>query len=367
MGTILTIILFLFILGLLVFVHELGHFIAAKKLGIRVEEFAFGFKPRLWAIKRGETNYAINAIPLGGYLSMYGEEKDQGKRSFMGKPRWARAIVLVGGVVMNFLLAWLVFTVIFITGFEPLVSGVIGRKGVEVVSPVKITEIEKKSPAEKIGLKKNDEIISVDGTTTASALEVIAIIYARDGKPVKLVIERNSKEMSFDVTPRKNPAADSGPIGIGMTEGKIGAKWYNAPIVALREVGRLSEMTVGALGNFVKKLFVKQEISQDVTGMVGVGVMTDFVRRLGLVYVLQWIALISLSLAIMNLLPIVPLDGGHLFLVAVESVRKKKLTDNQMQWFGLVGFGLIILLVLVTTYSDVMRFSVWDKFIGLFK
>lgn len=364
---ILTIILFIFILGLLVFVHELGHFTAAKKLGVRVDEFAFGFKPRLWSMKRGETTYAINAIPLGGYCAMYGEEKDKGDRSFMGRPRWARVIILVAGVIMNFLLAWLIFMIILISGFEPLVPGMIGGRGIKVVEPVKIVQVEKNSPAQKVGLKKNDKILSVDNQRVGSSLEVVTKIYDKNGQAANLELDRNGKVMNFDITPRKNPPEGSGPIGIELTGGKIGAVWYKAPLVAVDQVGRLTGLTVKTFGSFVQKLFVKREVSKDVSGMVGVGFATDVVRRLGVTYVLQFIALISLSLGVMNLLPVVPLDGGHVFVTAVEAIRKKRLSEMQVQWLGMVGLLFILLLVAVTTYSDVTRFHVWDRIVNLFK
>lgn len=364
---ILTIILFLFILGILVFVHELGHFVAAKKLGVKVDEFAFGFKPKIWSKKRGETTYAINAVPLGGYCAMYGEEENKGGRSFMGKPRWARAIILVAGVAMNFLLAWLLFTVILISGFEPLVSGMVEGRGIKVVEPVKIESVEKNSPAEKGGLKKNDLVLSVDNQAVGSSLEVVAKIYEKEGKAAKLKIERDGKTFTTNITPRKNPPEGSGPLGIELSGGKIGATWYKAPIVAIDQVGNLTKMTVKAVGNFVKKLVVKQEVSKDVSGMVGVGYATDVVRKLGLTYVLQFIALISVSLAVMNLLPIIPLDGGHVFVIIIESIRRKKITEKEMQWMGLIGFGFIAVLVIVTTFSDVLRFGIWDAIKGWFK
>ncbi|MDO8513667.1 MAG: M50 family metallopeptidase [bacterium] len=362
-----TFIIFLLILGILIFVHEFGHFTLAKRLGVKVDEFAFGFKPRLWGIKKGETTYAINAIPLGGYVSMYGEEKDRGSRSFMGKPRWARAIILFSGVMMNFVFAWLIFTAIFIAGFEPLVPGMVQGRGVKVVEPVVINGVEEDSPAYKAGLQTNDRIVSVDGQPVGSSLEVIANIYEKNGRLATIVVRRDGKEMSLNITPRKNPPPDTGPLGIELSGGKIGTVWYKAPFVALDQVGRLSELTVGAFGNFVKNLFVKHEVSKDVSGMVGVGFATDVVRRLGFTYVLQFIALISLSLAVMNLLPIVPLDGGHLLVLGIEAVRRKKLTENQLQWMGMAGLAFIMLLVVITTYSDILRFSVWDRIVSLFR
>ena len=372
---ILSIILFLFILGILVFVHELGHFVAAKKLGVKVEEFAFGFKPKLWSIKKGETVYAINAIPIGGYCSMYGEDptespgkghKDWG-RSFTAKPRWARAIILVAGVFMNFVLAWIIYTIIFTTGFDPLIPGMVSGRGVKIIEPVKIASVEKKSPADLSGLKIKDQIIAVDGVRVGSPLEVVVNIVQKEGKPANLEIKRGDKTIKMDITPRKNPPEGSGPLGIGLSEAKIGAVWYKAPGVALLQVGSLTKMTVNVFGNFVKKLVVKQEVSKDVSGMVGVGYATDFVRHMGVTYVLQLMAMISISLAVMNLLPIIPLDGGHLFVIAVESVRRKKLTEGQMNWMGIFGLGFILILVVVTTLSDILRFGWVDKVVGLFK
>ncbi len=371
-----TLIYFIAILGILVFVHELGHFLVAKKLGVKVEEFAFGFKPRIWAIKKGETTYAINAIPLGGYCTMYGESgpdaiggkagKDW-ERSFPAKPKWARAIILITGVVMNFLLAWLIFTIIFISGFEPLVPGMIDNSLTKVVEPVKIVEVGKNSPAEEVGLQRGDEILSVDGGRVASSLEVVAKIYEKEGNPAKIVFQRSGEKKNLSITPRKNPPKGSGPIGIELTGGKIGAEWYVAPVVALQEIGRMSVLTVEAFGNFIKTLFVKQEVSQNVSGLVGVGFMTDFVKNLGFTYVLQFVALISLSLGVMNLLPVVPLDGGHLFVIALEGISGRKIKEEVVQWVAMGGLVFILLLFMVVTYSDVRRFGILDMITSVFK
>lgn len=364
---ILTLILFVFILGLLVFVHELGHFIAAKRAGVAVEEFAFGFKPRLWGIKRGETTYAINAIPMGGYVKMLGEDQqEKGPRSFTDKPKPVKAVIMVAGVLMNFVLTWALFTYLFLVGFEPFIPGMSSTDRVKVIEPVSIVEVNNSSPADNAGISEGDRVISVEDQRVGTSIDVSLAVSQHLDKPMKVVLQRDSGQVEVTVTPRSNPPKDQGAMGIVMSGGKIGATWYNAPVVALEQTGRMAKMTAQGFGSFIKNLFVKQRVSRDVTGIIGIGALTDTVRKLGALYVIQFIGLISISLAVINLMPIAPLDGGQVLILAVEAVRRKKLSDEQVQWISFIGLAFILGVFLIVTYVDVMRFDLWDRLRGIF-
>ncbi len=365
---IITLLVFILILGILVFVHELGHFLAAKRAGVRVEEFAFGFKPRIWGKKIGETIYGINAIPLGGYVKLYGEDKkEKGDRAFNNKSKPARASILVAGTLMNFILAWVIFSIIYGIGFEPIMPDMDKIAFARVVDPVKIVTVAKGSPAEAQGLKSGDMITAIEGNKTASSMDTILAISRYLDKPITISLERDHQTLTVPITPRKNPPKDQGAIGVTLSGGKIGTTWYKAPVVGFLVSGKLAGMSIGAFGSFIKNLFVKQEVSEDVTGIVGIGAITGMVRRLGFIYLIQFVALISTSLAVINLFPIVPFDGGHLMILGIEAVRKKKLKDIQVQWMGAIGLAFILLLFLVVTYHDVIRFGIWDLIKGVFK
>jgi regulator of sigma E protease len=350
-------IIFIIIIGILVFVHELGHFLAAKKSGIRVDEFAFGFKPRIWSIKKGETDYSINAIPVGGYVSMYGEDEDKGDRSFMGKRSSTKAFVLISGVLMNFVLAWFLFSFLFIVGFSPIVPGLTENKLVQLKEPVKIQEVSDGSPAKTVGMEKGDEIIKIDGKKMGSTLEATSEIYQKVGKEIRFELKRNGQVIGVKATPRKNPPEDQGALGVVLEGGKIGAKWYAAPVVGLQQNGYLAVESAKSFFSFLKNLFIKQEVGPQVSGIVGASFMTDVIRKMGFEYLVQFVALISVSLAVFNLVPIIPLDGGHLLVLLIEKIRGKKLSENQLNWVSLAGLGFILLLFVVVTYND---FKTWD-------
>lgn len=365
---IITLITFLLILGLLVFVHEWGHYWVAKRSGITVHEFAFGFKPRLFGWKRGETEYAINLIPLGGYVRLEGEQEDTGKKgSFLGKSLKARAAVLVAGVVMNALLAWALLTVTYIVGSYGLTHSFSQHAGLEHEAKVVVVDVVADSPAAQAGLVPGDIIVSIDGAAISSAPALTEVGKAKAGQSIAMVIERNGKEQTVSVTPRKDPPQGQGALGIGTGEARISrAPWYKAPGIALLEVGsQMKQSLVGFFG-FLQQLVVKQEVSRDVSGIVGIGAATGVVRKLGIGPLMQFTALISTNLAIINLLPILPLDGGHLFFLGIESIRKKPVSEYYRNWIALAGLVAIVLLFLIVTYHDLLRFSLLERVQGLF-
>jgi regulator of sigma E protease len=363
-----TLLVFVLILGLLVFVHEFGHFWVAKRIGVKVHEFAFGFKPTLFSWKKGDTNYAINAIPLGGYVRLEGENSDTGKEgSFMAKPPGQRALVLVAGIVMNIILAWVLLTITYGIGSYSLSPTFANHPGITKERAVVIVDVRADSPASKAGLKVSDTVLMVNDEPIASPEELSNAIQRHPGEPTTLRIVRDNQEQTVTVTPRANPPQGEGSLGVGTGETvKVKTSWGRAPVVALKELGSEITTTVYYVGQFFRNLFVKQELSDDVSGIVGIGAATGIVRRLGIGPLMQFVALISTNLAVVNILPILPLDGGHLLFTIIEAVRKKPVPDKYRQSVAAVGLVAILLLFVVVTYKDILRFSVFERITNLF-
>ncbi|MEK9183588.1 MAG: site-2 protease family protein, partial [Patescibacteria group bacterium] len=249
-----TILVFLIILSVLVLIHELGHFLVAKKLGIKVEEFGFGLPPRAFGIKKGETIYSINWLPIGGFVKLYGEDEAGGgkvssnhqiNRAFFARPVWQRLLVVIAGVAMNFLLSIAIISYIF------GVSGV-RTQGDKVI----VTEVVRGAPAEEAGIRKGDIIEAVNGIEITSTIELISITKEHLGEEVILKIKDQSplksgtKIKNIKVTPRKNYPKNQGPMGVAVSQNIITKKypWYEAPIVGTKESLKASGLIIASLG-----------------------------------------------------------------------------------------------------------------------
>ncbi len=365
---IITLLVFLLILGLLVFVHEFGHFWVAKRLGIKVHEFAFGFKPRLLAWKRGETEYAINLIPLGGYVRLEGEQEDTGKKgSFMGQSASTRAAVLVAGVVMNLILAWVLLTLTYGLGSYPLTPTFDKHAGIARTSDVVVVSVSPNSPAEASGIKVGDHITAINNQPVIDSSSLTETIKTYVGQKIMITYRRDNQVYEVRATPRSNPPANEGAFGIGTGElASVKVSWLQAPWYALRELGSEIQGTFVGFTDFVKRLVVKQEVSENVSGIVGIGAATGIVRRLGIAPLLQFIALISTNLAVVNILPILPLDGGHLLVTAIEAITRRKVRDVYRYWVTMAGLAAILILFVVVTYRDFITFSIFERLKNLF-
>lgn len=363
-----TLLVFILILGLLVFVHELGHFWAAKRSGVPVHEFAFGFRPKLFSWKRGETTYAINLLPFGGYVRLEGEDEDSGKKgSFVKQPIRVRAFVLVAGVAMNFLLAWVLLTGAYALGSFPLTNTFAEHPGLNVDREVAIAHVISGSPAEKGGLQEGDTIVSVNGELVTGGRSLIDRVRSLAGQEITIRFKRGDTTYSVNVTPRVNPPANEGALGVSLGESAYvhSAGWLS-PWVGLKETGSQIVTTVDGVGQFFRQMFTRGSVSEEVSGIVGIGAATGVVRRMGLAPLLQFIALISTNLAVVNLLPILPLDGGHLLFLVAEKIRKRPVSEKIRQWVGLSGLVAMILLAIIVTYRDVIRFEIVDRIQSLF-
>lgn len=364
-----TILIFIVALALWVISHEFGHFIAAKKLGVTVHEFAFGFKPRLFGWKRGGTEYAINLLPLGGYVRLEGEEENTGKKgALMALPPGKRIVVFVAGVVMNIILAWILLTLSYAIGSYPLTPSFALHPGIESNAKVSIVEVSPNSPAATVGLEANDEVLSINNEPINTALELSTLLKESAGKEISLTVNHAGQQRTVSVTPRQNPPAGEGALGIKMTAmpDVVRVPWYKAPWVALQELGSEITSAFVSFGQFIGQLVKEQGVSDQVTGIVGVGASVGIVRQLGLGTLLQFAALVSTSLAVINILPFPPLDGGHVLFTLIEWIRKKPVEAKYRQWVTLVGLTAILMLFVVVTYQDFLKFAIVERVKQLF-
>jgi len=369
---ILAIIVFIFILGFLVFIHELGHFIVAKKSGIKVEEFGIGFPPRIWGKKKGETIYSINAIPIGGFVKLYGEDEVDEKclsdpLSFTAKPLWVRSLVVSAGVVMNFLVAVIIFYFLLAnSGFANQQYLLFDYKfpfGEQQNFPF-ISLIAENSPAEKADLKPNSIIISGNGIRIGSSKQFIQFINKNKGKEVFLEVKSlSTKEVKkVNVVPRIDSPEGQGALGVSL--GDIAEIRYET-IAEKTSVGflhtlNLAHYSIVSLGHLIKISFEQRTIkplSFSVAGPVGILAITKITLKGGIIAILNLVALISLALAIVNIIPFPALDGGRLVLMSFEGLTKKKIPLKIERNINLIGFVLLIFLLVLVTYKDIVQFK----------
>ncbi|PIR98470.1 MAG: hypothetical protein COT88_01435 [Candidatus Colwellbacteria bacterium CG10_big_fil_rev_8_21_14_0_10_41_28] len=330
MITLITILLIV----ILVFGHEFGHFIAAKISGIRVDEFGIGFPPKIFSKKWGETEYSINAIPFGGFVRIHGENStdvdEDHSRSFSIQPFYKKAFVIISGVAMNFLLAWVAFSIFFSVGIS---------------NTLIIQDVVSGSPADVAGFEPGERI---QGFTDGD--EFIAYIDSNLGKEI-LLNERT-------VTPRENPPEDEGALGIVFAPIEVEA------IGPLQSIGEGFKMTIEltwliilAFGSLIASIFTgNTEIVGQVAGPIGVFNLVREGSALGLGPLMQIMGLISLHLAVLNLVPFPALDGGRLLFIAIRDFSKGKiLTEKTEAIVNTIGFGILILLMVLVTIRDIIN------------
>ncbi len=355
----LTIIAFVLILSVLVLIHEFGHFIVAKKLGIKVEEFGFGFPPKVVGYKHGETTYSINLLPFGGFVKLYGEDdagmgklsiKTPGelkdvKRAFFARPAWQRAIIVLAGVIMNFLLAVVIISYLFAV------------QGVAVPGKnIRLVEVIKNSPAASAGLLVGDRIIAVDGEKITDTSKFIKETRQNVGKSVVLTVSREGKTFSVQLTPRTKYPKNEGPMGIAISNVEIKKyTWYEAPVRGTYEALKFSYMIVKGLSDMVVNFALHGTKPTGVAGPVGVAQLTGQAVNLGINATLWFMALLSLNLAVLNVLPIPALDGGRLFFILIELITRKKVHPKYESYAHAVGLAILLGFLVLVTIADILR------------
>lgn len=349
----------------------------AKKFGIKVEEFGFGLPPRAWGKKIGETIYSINWLPFGGFVKLLGEDEikigdKEYKRSFAARNVWKRIIVVVAGVVMNFLLAWILFyIVLFSKGFKLQLPLPIDYKfvGVEQKNDLKvfIAGVSKDSPAFKANLKQGEEIVSVNGEDISNDAQVISFVKTMAGKEINLTLKNpeSGEERKISLTPRQNPPKGEGPLGIALSEIRLASLEYKTPTQKLfsgiSHSYNIASYSLKMLGLIINQSFAKRDfstLSHSVAGPVGITSRANTVLTSTdkpLIPYLDFMAMLSLNLAVMNLLPIPALDGGRLFFLLIEAILRRKVRENIERWIHAFGMAILLGLTLLITFSDIKK------------
>ncbi|MFQ5455035.1 MAG: RIP metalloprotease RseP [Nitrospirota bacterium] len=343
---------FIFILGVLVFFHELGHFLVARKTGVKALKFSLGFGPKIIGKKVGDTEYLLSAIPLGGYVKLLGEEPgeelspEERVFSFSDQPVWKRAAIVAAGPIFNMILAFLIFSVIFSFGV-PVIKSQIG-------------DVQKDSPAEKAGLMKDDTIIAIDGKEIAQWEEIKVDIEKKKGEELEFTIDRHGSQIILNITPELKSSKnifgedkETWMIGI-LPKGSYFTKRYN-PVTSLylgfKRTIEITGLTIVGIIKLIEGVIPTSTIG----GPILIAQIAQQQTEQGLLNVLLFVAILSINLGILNLLPIPILDGGHLLFFAIEAIMGKPLSIKKREIAQQVGLFLLILLMIFAFYNDIMR------------
>ncbi len=365
-----TFIIFVLLLGVLVLVHELGHFVSAIRLGVEVEEFGIGFPPRLFSFKRKGVLYSINLLPLGGFVKIKGEngEDDKNPRSFVNQKTWKKSLILSAGVLMNFLIAFILLSLGFMIGTptalgpNDLAAEQIKDKGVVVI------EVLDNSPADFAGLEVGDKLIKIDNQEVQNSDFIYNFIKEHQTQELSLLVERADNVIEMKAQPKSIDGSE--PIlGLGMLDvGVVSYGFFDSLWQGLKTTVAMTWQVLAAFGNLLKDLITTGHLSAGLSGPVGVAIMTGQVARLGLIYIMNFAAILSINLAVLNILPFPALDGGRLAFVLLEKVRGKKLNEKIEAIIHNSGFALLMLLIVVITWRDVAKYGdqIWQGIKNIF-
>ncbi len=353
MTMLISIVSFLVVIAVLILAHEIGHLITAKAFRVRVDEFGLGFPPRLLSIKRGETIYSLNAIPLGGFVKMAGEEDPKVPRSLASKSIGIRLLVLSAGSLMNFLLPILLFSIAFMIPHN-LVTG-----------PVVVEEVVLNSPAARAGIEAGDVIVSINDKPVRNIGDLHRYIQLNLGEEITMLVNRGdltAEEIS--VVPRWRPPEGQGAVGIavGMSDITVVSQQYPFWKAIPMGASELIE-TFGLFKNGIISMIIGTA-PVAVAGPVGIAQMTGEVAQAGISPLLEFAAFLSINLAIINILPIPALDGSRIAFVLVEGVRRgKRISPKTEGLVHLIGFAMLMALFLLITYRDIIRIISGESFI----
>jgi len=356
-----SILIFLLVLSILIFVHELGHFLVAKKCGILVEEFGFGLPPRLVGKKIGDTIYSLNWLPIGGFVRLYGENSDEGvtdpKRSFLNKSKKVRSIVVVAGVIMNFILAIVAFAIVYSFSGIPRDTG-----------KLKVIDISAGSPAQVAGMVVGDIVTKVGNTAITSSDQFISVTAALKGKSTVFEIQRNGSIIKTTLIPRENPPAGQGPLGVTITSTEI----YFAPVwqrpfygiyYGFKDALYWGQTIATGLWALVTGLF-RGQVPQDVSGPIGIFAVTTEAAKSGILTLINFVGILSVNLAILNVLPFPALDGGRLLFIGIEAVTGKRVSEKVEGTIHNIGMIILLALILIITIGDIRRLITFGGITG---
>lgn len=383
----LTILIFVLVLSVLVFVHELGHFYTARRFGVRAEEFGLGFPPRLigWyrnkqgkfcqvvgtqsvesleghsdeskRLRPGSTLYSLNVLPIGGFVKIKGENgegKDE-TDSFGHQSIGKRIIILSAGVIMNVILAWVLLSAGYMIGL-PQATDSLGQGAKLEGASVTVMEVLADSPAERAGLKEGDVILKVEDSLVATDQELQAAVAARAGQETNFFIVRNDEELTLQAVPELRDNADRATIGVAIfSSGLVSYPVINAFWEGAKTTAWLVQEIFRAFGGLFSQVFSGQDVSGQFAGPIGIANITGQAARLGVSYLLQFAALLSLNLAVLNILPFPALDGGRILFLLVEKIMGRPVRKEVEALIHNAGFLLLIALVIFITYKDIVN------------
>jgi regulator of sigma E protease len=368
-------------LSLLILGHEAGHFFVAKMFGLKIDEFGFGFPPRIFAVrpKGSETEYSFNWLPFGGFVKIGGERGEmalgeklkegakegkeeseksvgviksqgetigqvpahqsaisdvRGERLFYAQPAWKKSLIVLAGVIINFIFGWILISIVLMVGTPQTLV---------------ITGIEPNSPAAAAGIQSGDV---VQGYTDSQSF--INYINAHKGEPTQVAVLRDNKEIDFTVTPRTNVAPDQGAVGVELEEGGTARE---APLPALWDglisSGLLLWLTISAFGALIAQLFVHASLLPGVVGPVGIFGIAEETGKIGLMYLIQLLGIISINLTVVNCIPFPALDGGRFVMILIEKIKGSPVPEKLEAWVNGIGFAMLLVLMLLLTVRDI--------------
>jgi regulator of sigma E protease len=351
-------IAFISLIGLVV-LHEFGHFIIAKRFGVKVEEFGIGYPPRIFGKKIGETIYSLNLLPFGAFVKMPGEiGKTDDPRSFSNQQIWKRALIVFGGVLSFWIIAAILFSIVFNLGTPVVIGDEVDSNLAN--TQVQITSISVGSPAQIAGLKPGDTIKEVMIGNQKIAInkikEIQEITNNNLGKEITLTIERGKEIFESKITPRSSPPAGEGPMGVALVRTTIKSyPWYLAPWQGIIATVNMTGAVIQGYGNAIKNITLGKPSGVELMGPVGVFHLFTQVSKLGVSYFLQFVGMIAIYIAIFNILPIPAVDGGKLLFLGIEAARKRPISQKIEEKVTAVFFMALILLMVFVTIKDIAK------------
>lgn len=337
----LTIIATIFVFSLIVFVHELGHFITAKLSGMQVDEFAIGFGPKLCSYTYGDTTYSLRIIPLGGFNKIAGMTDDEplNEKSFLNKPVWKRLIVIAAGACMNFLLAIVLFW------------GIIFVSGTMKVSPEPVVgSIVENSPAARVSLQAGDKIVSIGGTAITTWNDIPKAVSAHAKEVLPITVERNGQAQTVELIPEQDEQAKRAVIGVVPVIERQSHGFFEAGSMAIERTGQVCGLMISGLYEMVTG---KQKA--EVAGPLGVAQLAGQMAEVGFVNLLMFTAFLSINLGIINLLPVPLLDGGYIILLLIEGITRRRMPKKALGYIQTCGMVILGAIFLLAMFQDISR------------
>ncbi len=374
----LTVITFIIVLGILVLFHEFGHYIAARIFKVKAEEFGFGYPPRIFGFVKDDngqwkkvgrkedagkyknTVWSLNWFPIGGFVKIKGEDENQlvEPDSLGSKKIWQKIVILFAGVFMNVVLCVLIFAIGFNFGMPSAINEQVISQAKSIThQQVQVVVVQENSPAQSAGIQIGDVLNKVDEQKIKSIDVLQSYINQQANQEVNLTISRLDKQINLQVTPQVSKELDNrAVIGVGLAEtGLVSYPWYQSIWKAILTTYQLLIAMLTILFEIIKSLFTADRIPTQIGGPVAIAQITGQYARMGIIYLMQFTALLSLNLAILNILPIPALDGGRILFFIVEKFRGKPIRQHTEAAIHNIGFLLLMLLVLYITVKDVLR------------